>query len=189
MSMLTIGHSNNTTESFFGLLEKNSIMTLVDVRSKPASGRFPHFSKENLEKECKSRGLQYLWYGRELGGRGEGGMDVWGHLELPEGQKSMKELESLASSRPSSVAMMCSEGNWHNCHRGVLANTLCKDHGVAITHISATNQLEEHVPVANPSQETKTLTAAISEAVFPKQVEPTAKTTKLKEKKKNRLQR
>eukprot|EP01059_Diplonema_ambulator_P019840 TRINITY_DN33501_c0_g1_i1.p1 TRINITY_DN33501_c0_g1~~TRINITY_DN33501_c0_g1_i1.p1 ORF type:complete len:190 (+),score=42.33 TRINITY_DN33501_c0_g1_i1:57-626(+) len=189
MSIYTVGHSDHTTESFFKLLRDNGVTTLVDVRSIPASGRFPHFCKDVLEKDTRDRDIEYIWMGKELGGRGEGGMNVWGHLEKQEGKDAMLALEKLALERRGSCAMMCSEGAWRSCHRGVISNFLVTDHNTEVKHIDSRGGVEPHEAVLNPDPGVKTLAALPPAAVTSKPPEPTEKTVKLKEKKKNRLQR
>jgi len=57
--IFTIGHSNHEVETFFRLLSTYRITDLVDVRSIPSSGRFPHFKKRSLEDQCSRRGISY----------------------------------------------------------------------------------------------------------------------------------
>ena len=67
--VLTIGHSNHSLERFLALLQGAGVEMVADVRTTPASRRFPHFNKEALATALHAAGLSYLWLGRELGGR------------------------------------------------------------------------------------------------------------------------
>ncbi len=69
MKLLTIGHSNHTVEKFIRLLEDNRVMTLVDVRTSPASRYNPQFNKELLAASLDARYIQYVFAGKFLGGR------------------------------------------------------------------------------------------------------------------------
>ena len=41
MEIYTVGHSNRSLDALIGLLEEAGVRCLVDVRSRPGSGRFP----------------------------------------------------------------------------------------------------------------------------------------------------
>ena len=69
MKLLTIGHSNHSLDKLIRLLEANGVMTLVDVRTAPASRYNSHFNKSNLEQELPRREIQYVFAGKFLGGR------------------------------------------------------------------------------------------------------------------------
>jgi uncharacterized protein (DUF488 family) len=67
--VFTIGHSSMQAEEFTGLLSDHDIKLLIDVRSQPVSGRFPHFNGTPLGGLVEGRGIGYLFLGEELGGR------------------------------------------------------------------------------------------------------------------------
>ena len=64
----TIGHSNHPIEKFIDLLVRGGVALLIDVRSMPYSRRFPHFSREQLQKSLSEAGIDYVWEGEALGG-------------------------------------------------------------------------------------------------------------------------
>jgi uncharacterized protein (DUF488 family) len=66
--IFTLGHSNHSLDEFLRILESSSIILVADVRSNPASVRFPHFERNALSKELTKRGIFYRWF-RGLGGR------------------------------------------------------------------------------------------------------------------------
>ena len=67
--ILTIGHSNHTTEFFLDLLSRNRVAALVDVRSSPYSRFNPQFNRETIASSLKSSNIEYVYLGDELGGR------------------------------------------------------------------------------------------------------------------------
>src|SRR5580704_18831058 len=67
--IFTVGHSSQSIESFIDLLQAHRIEVLADVRSMPYSSRYPHFSREALQKSLIVAGIRYLFLGRELGAR------------------------------------------------------------------------------------------------------------------------
>src|SRR6185437_17107473 len=67
--LLTIGHSNIPADRFIGLLRGAGANAVADVRSTPASRRFPWFAKNNLAARLQQEGMAYLPFGDTLGGR------------------------------------------------------------------------------------------------------------------------
>lgn len=122
-TLFTVGHSNLEFAQFVKLLKDFSIQLLVDVRSRPQSGRFPQFSQPAFEKLLEGEGLSYLFLGEELGGRPDD-PDAY----LPDGrvnyrarrksyafgaglERVQRELESRT------LALMCAEEDPLECHR------------------------------------------------------------------------
>ncbi len=50
MRLFTIGHSAHSLDKLIRLLDENGVMTLMDVRTTPASRYQPQFNKSNLEQ-------------------------------------------------------------------------------------------------------------------------------------------
>jgi len=67
--LFTIGHSSADWQTFLAALQQFEISLLIDVRSRPRSSRFPHFSQPELEQSLCNAGIRYLFLGEELGGR------------------------------------------------------------------------------------------------------------------------
>src|SRR5580698_129595 len=67
--LFTIGHSNFPIDRFVALLQQAEVTAVADVRSVPASRRFPWFSKSNLAKRLAGEGIDYTLMGDMLGGR------------------------------------------------------------------------------------------------------------------------
>src|SRR6266852_2161542 len=70
--LFNIGHSNLEIEVFLAVLAQHRVQTLCDVRSRPASFRFPQFNRESLEVGLASAGVRYEFLGETLGGRPAG---------------------------------------------------------------------------------------------------------------------
>ena len=62
----TVGYEKKTIEQFLKLLEAKKVGTVLDVRKNPVSQYKPEFSKQNLAKTLKKRGINYEHY-PELG--------------------------------------------------------------------------------------------------------------------------
>jgi uncharacterized protein (DUF488 family) len=125
-TLWTVGHSTLPLEDFLDVVRDIDI--LADVRRFPGSRRFPHFSRESLE-----RAKPYVWF-EELGGRRSETTDrhpslrnkafraYAAHMETPAFEEALAELEELARSRK--TAILCAEGAWFRCHRRLLSDRL-----------------------------------------------------------------
>ena len=141
----TIGHSNHALEDFLRLL--NGADVVCDVRSHPVSRRFPHFSRGPLAAALRRDGRDYLWLGRELGGRGpfrapDGRMDYRAAARLPGFRAGLRRALELAEARR--PALMCSERDPITCHRALLVCRALRDQGADIRHILADGRVETH---------------------------------------------
>src|SRR5690554_7496923 len=67
-TLYTVGHSNRSLDELLNLLLSVDIGVLVDIRARPQSRRFPHFSGDMLRAAVERVGLIYHWAGRQLGG-------------------------------------------------------------------------------------------------------------------------
>ena len=109
--LFTLGHSNHSAEDFIALLERHHIRAVVDVRSAPYSRFNPHFSREKLRALIRAEGIDYFWAGKELGGRGK--IPVTSAAFLGR----INQIAEMAGR--TRVALMCSEGDPADCHRGM----------------------------------------------------------------------
>lgn len=153
MKLLTIGHSNHSLDRFIRLLEANGVLTLVDVRTAPASRYNPHFNKSNLEQELPRRETQYVFAGKFLGGRPSDptcyksktlpaeGADYLHEVDYQEVMKRewfVKAIVRLLEiADEGTTAIMCSEENPADCHRHhLIAKYILREHpDVAVQHI------------------------------------------------------
>jgi uncharacterized protein (DUF488 family) len=173
LTLYTIGHSDHSVEDFIALLQKYNVQVLVDVRSAPASKFVPHFNKQPLENSLKQNAISYHFAGNYLGGR-PAQADVYksnhlpdkdtkrqDFLELVQYEEIMKRdwyqkginrlLDIIRENKDKNgvVAIMCSEGNPHDCHRHhLIARSLIDpqvkvvDTDVQVYHILKTGALE-----------------------------------------------
>ena len=153
--IFTIGHSNRTFDEFVKLLDHSSVRLVVDIRSNPASSRFPWFERHSLSSALQERGLAYRWF-RVLGGRrshqkgekihtalAEEGMRRYAAaMNTDDFHRACKELMGLAASTISVV--MCAENEPERCHRLLLSDKLSVL-GVRVVHIVDRDEARDHV--------------------------------------------
>jgi uncharacterized protein (DUF488 family) len=141
MPLYSIGHSNVEIEGFLGLLRQNHIDMLVDTRSQPFSRYSPQFNQEALRKSLALAGIAYLYMGADLGGRpqgsefyyGEGKVDYDLLATAPFYLSAIERLIELAAARK--VAFMCSEADYHHCHRYNLITRTLVRRQIPVEHI------------------------------------------------------
>jgi len=123
-TIFTIGHSNLPLDDFIRALKKARIDTLVDIRTIPYSKYCPHFNANTFRSAVEAGSIQYLYRGKNLGGRGanEGYEDA------------IKELSDMAEGGIR-VCVMCSEGDYKKCHRYLTLTPSFKKQGLSVTHI------------------------------------------------------
>jgi uncharacterized protein (DUF488 family) len=138
MKIYTIGHSTRSLEEFIDVLKNFHIELVIDIRRFPSSKKFPHFNKENLEKELEKNKIQYLHF-PELGGYRKEGYETFTKTEQFE--NAVKKLLEMINDK--AVALLCSEILWWRCHRRYVANELVKL-GYAVTHILTKEKIQEH---------------------------------------------
>ena len=152
--LYTIGHSTHPIAAFLGLLAEHDIALLVDVRSYPASRRWPHFNQAPLRKSVEAAGLNYCWLGA-LGGRrhskrSDSPHTAWkvaafrayaDYADGPEWAAGLAELTALAETQR--TAIMCAEGLWWQCHRRIIADHLTLDEWT-VRHILPDGKLADH---------------------------------------------
>ncbi len=133
MVLYTIGHGNRTTNEFISLLKENNVIIVVDVRTSPYSRYNPQFDKENLDFFLKQNKIQYIFKGKQLGGRPtdpscyksrkvpEGEADYLHEVDYPAIMKKdwfIKGIDHLLDlAQEGTTAILCSEEDPANCHR------------------------------------------------------------------------
>ena len=161
MSLYSIGHSNVEIDGFLGLLLRHGIETLVDTRSQPFSRYSPQFNQEALRKSLAGAGIAYEYMGRELGGRplgsefyyGEGKVDYDRLAGAPFYLSAIERLIEIGAARR--VAFMCSEADYHHCHRYNLITRTLVRRQIPVEHLlhsgavvaSSTEEFEPEQPV------------------------------------------
>ncbi|MDQ3647615.1 MAG: DUF488 domain-containing protein [Actinomycetota bacterium] len=137
----TIGHSNLSLHDFLGRLTGERLEFVVDVRSYPYSRFAPHFNREALEPALLEAQVRYLFLGEALGGRPSDGnhYDAEGHAlygamaQAPAFRQAIDRL--LRGARDHRIALLCSEGQPHECHRRLLVGKVLVERGAELHHI------------------------------------------------------
>jgi uncharacterized protein (DUF488 family) len=117
---------------------------LVDVRAFPASARYPHFNKDQLERALPEHLVRYTHF-PSLGGRRKVRRDshntLWrnagfrgyaDYMETREFSRALDDLLSAAESEP--TAIMCAEAVPWKCHRSLISDAATAS-GAQVLHI------------------------------------------------------
>ena len=151
--IFTIGHSTRSADEFLSLLQAHAVTILVDIRTVPKSRRHPHFAKDALAAFLGSHGIRYVHL-PALGGLRKPQRDsrngAWqndsfrgyaDHMQTAEFGEGIDEL--LAVSQEGTVAVMCAEAKWWQCHRQLVADALTA-RGVEVRHIMTRGDAPRH---------------------------------------------
>lgn len=147
--LFSIGHSNIAADHFAGMLQDAQVSAVADVRSVPASRRFPWFSKNNLATQLAGQGIGYAAMGDALGGRPrdhslyrDGVADYEAMAMRPEFRAGIDQLiDAAARSR---ICLMCSEREPLDCHRCLLVARGVAERGLTVGHILHDGTIEPH---------------------------------------------
>lgn len=156
-TIYSIGHSRHPAEQFVALLRAQEIGMLVDVRSHPASKWAPQFGKAALAQTLAWHAIEYLFLGRELGGRPEGAayyssdgaVDYDRRAQASDFKAGVEQLVALARERR--TAIMCAEEDPGRCHRLLLVTPALKRAGVTVVHLRGNGRLEPEDAATPPS--------------------------------------
>jgi uncharacterized protein (DUF488 family) len=147
--LLTVGHSNLAGDRFLSLLREQHVNMLADVRSVPASRRFPWFSAKPLQGRLLHEGISYLPLGDKLGGRPrdptlyrDGVADYEAMADRPEFRAGLDRVTS--EMRQHRVCLMCAEREPLDCHRCLLVGRTLAARGIRLGHIMADGKVEPH---------------------------------------------
>jgi uncharacterized protein (DUF488 family) len=140
MRIYTLGHSTRSLEEFIEILRTFGVELVVDVRRFPGSRKFPHFGRENLEKELPKVNIQYVHF-PDLGGYRKEGYLAFSQTE--EFTEAIKKLLELVGEK--TAAILCAEILWWRCHRRYIANSLSQM-GHQTIHIFNKEKIQEHKP-------------------------------------------
>jgi uncharacterized protein (DUF488 family) len=147
--LLTIGHSNISSERLITMLRDAEVNAIADVRSVPNSRWCPWFSAKALAGSLPRAGITYATMGDTLGGRPRDGrlfrdgvVDYEVMAVQPEFVVSLDRLtEDTARSR---ICLMCSEREPLDCHRCLLVARSLAERGLAVGHILHDGTIEPH---------------------------------------------
>lgn len=149
-TVYSIGHSQHNLQSFTALLKPFRVDTLVDVRSNPFSRFAPDFGRAKLEEHLPRHGFEYVFLGHELGGRPNDPAyyDEDGHVLyyiLARDEAFLHGITLLEENVDQHViAIMCSEGKPHDCHRHLLIEPILAERGMTMKHIKPSGGLFKH---------------------------------------------
>ncbi|MEE3751965.1 MULTISPECIES: DUF488 family protein [Mycobacterium] len=143
--VFTIGHSTREFDELLTMLRTNAITYLADVRSFPASRKYPQWNKDAIAEALPSD-IGYRWMPK-LGGRRhtpagvssrngawrvKAFRDYADYMHTPDFKEGLDELIELATGqRP---AIMCSEAVPWRCHRRLITDALLVA-GIEVMHI------------------------------------------------------
>lgn len=147
----TIGHSTRELHELVALLKENGVARLADIRRYPGSRRFPHFSREALEKSLPQHGITYIHF-EDLGGRRKPKGDspntalqneqfraYADYMATPEFHAAVDRLVGSDQT----TAYMCAEAVPWRCHRNLLSDELVR-RGFEVVHIIGRGQRQKH---------------------------------------------
>jgi uncharacterized protein (DUF488 family) len=144
----TVGHSNHNIERFLALLRGARVTLVVDVRTLPASRRFPQFHRAALTAALSDAGIGYLWLGDALGGRpqkADGSAPAADYEQMasqPQFARGLARVLELSGKQ--FPALMCAEREPLDCHRVVLVGRHLARQGAELRHILADGNIEPH---------------------------------------------
>ena len=139
-TIFTVGYSGLNFEVFLTLLRSKGITAIADVRTAPYSSYFPAFNQDILASNLQANGIQYVFLGRELGGRPNrpefycDGVADYEKMSLAEGfQSGLGRV--LNGTRSYTLALMCSEKSPLDCHRCLLVGRALRERSVLVEHL------------------------------------------------------
>lgn len=134
MRLFTIGHSTRALDAFLGLLDRERIARVADVRRFAASRRHPQYAGPALGASLAAHGLSYRHW-PDLGGRrrpvpdspnggwhNEGFRGYADYMQTAEFGAALDRLIADAATGP--TAIMCAEAVPWRCHRWLIADAL-----------------------------------------------------------------
>ncbi len=145
----TVGHSTQSIEKFLGLLQKQGVTAIADVRSTPYSRFNPQFNREDLGSALKANGIRYVFLGKELGARSDdeccyidGKVRYKLLAKTPLFQSGINRV--MEGAETLKIALMCAEKDPLDCHRTILVARELVNRGANITHILQDGSTELH---------------------------------------------
>jgi uncharacterized protein (DUF488 family) len=147
MTVFTIGHSTRSLEDFIAALQAARVDGLADIRRFPYSRRHPQFNGETLGPALAEVGILYRHFpalGGRRGKRDDGTLSphtLWrepafrnyaDYAETPEFRAAFDALLAMAKTR--TIAIMCAESLWWQCHRRIVTDYLLAA-GLPVEHI------------------------------------------------------
>jgi len=155
-TVFTIGHSTRDLADFSRILQAHDVRLLEDIRAFPASRRYPHFNREQLELWLPEIGVDYIWE-KDLGGRRNQQMprdqspnvalrndsfrNYADYMLSPQFQAGVVRLVDSAAQR--NTVIMCVEALYFRCHRMLVSDYLVSQ-GHTVLHILDESSPKQH---------------------------------------------
>ena len=149
--LFSVGHSNQSIEEFYQLLESQRIDCILDVRSMPYSKYTPQFNEEVLRSWLKKQGVLYVPFGKHFGARRsdclkettfvkKGVKETKSQVNFELGVTTSAFLNGVerlnkALDQNRRVSLMCSEADPLGCHRFSFISRYFYDLGWDVLHI------------------------------------------------------
>jgi uncharacterized protein (DUF488 family) len=169
----TIGHSNFELDVFLAMLRDHGVELLIEVRSRPQSGRFPQFSQPAFQVAVEAAGVAYLFLGEELGGRPDDA-DVYTNQGIVDYRRRRKSYafragieRVLQEAESRSVALLCAEEDPLECHRFLMICPELVAAGVRPLHIRKGSKLETQEAAENRLLAASGLSSVAGNTLFP----------------------
>ncbi len=152
-NIYTIGHSNRELNEFLELLRLYCIEYLIDVRYTPYSRYVTQYNKGNLDLSLRDDEIRYIYLGHLLGidYSDENFINQEGHyLDYEKVSRSAGFLKGIDAvlegvEQGYHLALMCSERDPIDCHRGILISRVLQERGNEVDHINDyETELENH---------------------------------------------
>jgi uncharacterized protein (DUF488 family) len=151
--IFTIGHSTRPLDDLTGLLARNGVTQLADIRTVPRSRRHPQFAIDALSSSLPAVAIAYRHF-PGLGGlrkpRPDSTNTAWQHpgfrgyadyMGTREFEEALMALIAWNEAAP--TAIMCAEAVWWRCHRRLVADALVA-RGVEVRHITSAAEPRPH---------------------------------------------
>lgn len=145
--IFTIGHSTHSLDLFLQLLKSAGVTAIADVRSSPWSRHCPHFSRPALKASLHQKGIDYRFFGRQLGGRpsdaslyDQGIADYEAMALTSLFEEGIERV--LTGSKKHRLALMCSEHDPLDCHRCLLVGRTLWERGTPVSHLLADESIQ-----------------------------------------------
>jgi uncharacterized protein (DUF488 family) len=149
----TIGHSNQSLESFIDLLQRNEIAHVLDVRTVPRSRHNPQFGQEVLPASLAAAHIAYTHL-PGLGGlrhaRADSANTGWrnasfrGYADYMQSQEFANNVQGVADlARTERCVLMCAEAVPWRCHRSMIGDALLV-RGVRVEDIIGPKERKAH---------------------------------------------
>lgn len=145
--IFTIGHSLQSQDDFYDMLQHFNVNCIIDVRSMPYSKHAPQFNKNALNTYLKNRNIIYAHFGIEFGARRNDCLSTiyknnqeYMQVNFELGVKTdnfktgIRRLDK-ALGQGRTVALMCTEANPLDCHRFSFISRYLYDNNYNIAHI------------------------------------------------------